>query len=109
MKQLVGFFLGLALGAAGAAPDLFAGTITGTVATPKERDRENVVVYVDRIPDKAFPAPADHALMDQKGMAFVPHVLPVLVGTTVDFRNSDDVLHNVFTPDKIADKFNLGS
>lgn len=109
MKQLVGFFLGLVLGATGVAPDVFAGTITGTVTTPKERDRQNVVVYVDRISDKSFPAPEKHALIDQKGMTFVPHVLPVLVGTTVDFLNSDDVLHNVFTPDKIADKFNLGS
>jgi hypothetical protein len=36
-------------------------------------------------------------------------VLPVLVGTTVDFVNSDSVLHNVFTPDKCAERFNLGS
>ena len=47
--------------------------------------------------------------MDQKNLAFVPHVLPVLAGTTVDFINSDDVLHNVFSPDKCCDKFNLGS
>ncbi len=42
-------------------------------------------------------------------MTFIPHVLPVLAGTTVDFLNSDDVLHNVFSPDKCAEKFNLGS
>ena len=47
--------------------------------------------------------------MDQKNLAFVPHVLPVVVGTTVDFLNSDQVLHNVFTPDKCAGKFNLGT
>jgi hypothetical protein len=36
-------------------------------------------------------------------------VLTVLVGTTVDFLNSDAVLHNVFTPDGCAEKFNLGT
>ena len=33
----------------------------------------------------------------------------MLVGTTVDFLNSDAVLHNVFSPDACADKFNLGT
>ena len=93
----------------GLAVEAHAGTITGTVTTPKPRDRENVVVYIDRIPGKTFPAPAKHVLMQQQGLTFIPHVLPVLVGTTVDFLNSDDVLHNVFSPDQIAEKFNLGT
>jgi len=93
----------------GLAVEAHAGTITGVVTTPKPRDRENVVVYIDRIPGKTFPAPEKHASMQQRGLTFIPHVLPVLVGTTVDFLNSDDVLHNVFSPDKIAEKFNLGT
>ena len=36
-------------------------------------------------------------------------MLPVLKGTTVDFLNSDKLVHNVFTPDEVADKFNLGT
>lgn len=47
--------------------------------------------------------------MDQKGLTFIPHVLPVLRGTTVDFLNSDTVAHNVFTPSEAGDKFNLGT
>jgi hypothetical protein len=35
---------------------------------------------------------------DQKHMAFVPHVLVVLKGTTVQFLNSDPVGHNVYWP-----------
>ena len=93
----------------GLAVEAHAGTITGAVTTPKPRDRENVVVYIDRIPGKTFPAPEKHASMQQQGLTFIPRVLPVLVGTTVDFLNSDDVLHNVFTPDQIAEKFNLGT
>jgi hypothetical protein len=39
----------------------------------------------------------------------VPHVLPVLRGTVIDFTNSDDVQHNVFSPSATAGKFNLGT
>lgn len=86
-----------------------AGTLTGTIKATGMRNNADAVVYVDAIPGKTFPAPATPVELDQKDMAFVPHVLPVLVGTTVDFLNSDAFLHNVFTPDKCADKFNLGS
>ena len=42
-------------------------------------------------------------------MVFIPHVLPVVLGTTVKFLNSDTVLHNVFTPSRAGNKFNLGT
>jgi plastocyanin len=86
-----------------------AGSLAGTVTCSGMRHSGDAVVYVDTIPGETFPAPAEHAVVDQVGMVFEPHVLPVLVGTTVDFLNSDPFLHNVFTPDKCADKFNLGS
>ncbi len=87
----------------------FGGTIKGSVHAKPSKYRKNVAVYIDAIPGKGFPPPEEHAVMDQVKLVFVPHVLPVLAGTTVDFVNSDNVLHNVFTPDKCADKFNLGS
>lgn len=34
--------------------------------------------------------------MDQKGLLFVPHIMAVQQGTTVEFLNSDNVQHNVF-------------
>jgi plastocyanin len=86
-----------------------AGDLKGTIKAVGVKDSGDAVVYVDAIAGKTFPAPDAHALMDQKNLVFIPHVLPVLVGTTVDFRNGDAVLHNVFSPDKCADKFNLGS
>lgn len=86
-----------------------AGELKGTVKATGARNNADAVVYVDTLPDKTFPPPDKHAEVDQKNMLFTPHVLAVLVGTTVDFRNSDTVLHNVFSPDKCADKFNLGS
>jgi len=56
------------------------------------------VVYVDTIAGKTFPAPSEHPVVDQKGLLFQPHINVVLVGTTVDFLNSDKVAHNVFWP-----------
>jgi plastocyanin len=35
--------------------------------------------------------------VEQKGAMFQPHVLPVVVGTTVAWPNNDDILHNVFS------------
>ena len=86
-----------------------AGTLKGVVTATGQRTNADAVVYIDAIPGKTFPAPAAHAKMNQKNLVFAPHVLPVLVGTTVDFLNGDAVAHNVFSPDKCCDQFNLGS
>ncbi len=91
------------------AASLRAGDLHGKVTCKGVKDSSDAVVYVAAIPGKTFPAPKEHARMDQLNLVFHPHVLPVLVGTTVDFLNSDAVLHNVFTPDACAEKFNLGT
>jgi plastocyanin len=83
--------------------------LSGTVRCKGVRDSADAVVWITAIPGKTFPAPKEHAKVDQLNLVFHPHVLPVLVGTTVDFLNSDAVLHNVFTPDGCAEKFNLGT
>lgn len=100
--------LALFLGGSLAAAPGHAGTLKGKVTIPRARTLADVVVYVDKAPGQ-FAPPKKHTVMDQKNLSFVPHVLPVVVGTTVDFLNSDQVLHNVFTPDKCAGKFNLGT
>jgi plastocyanin len=76
----------------------FAGEIKGNVTAQGMRSPEGIVVYVDSIPGKTFPAPQEHAVMDQKKLTFIPHILPVPIGTTVDFLNSDSVGHNVYWP-----------
>ena len=86
-----------------------AGTITGKVKAHGVKNSADAVVYIEKIESQTFPAPKEHALMDQKGLKFHPRVLPILAGTTVDFLNSDDVLHNVFCPDACAEKVNLGT
>ncbi|MDL2717955.1 MAG: hypothetical protein PT977_09390 [Acidobacteriota bacterium] len=102
------FVLALALVTCAALP-LAAGDLHGKVTCKGVRDSGDAVVYVASIAGKTFPAPKEHAKIDQMNLVFSPHVLPVLVGTTVDFLNSDAVLHNVFSPDSCADKFNLGT
>jgi plastocyanin len=92
--------------AAGAA---MAGEVKGVVKVTGMKTNADAVVYIDAIAGKTFPAPTAHPKMDQKNLLFAPHVLPVLQGTTVDFVNSDAVLHNVFSPDKCCEQFNLGS
>lgn len=104
MKRFVTFVLSVAV-----AGPLAAGEIHGKVACKGVRDSGDAVVYVDSVPGKTFAPPKEHARIDQLNLTFVPHVLPVLVGTTVDFQNSDAVLHNVFSPDACAEKFNLGT
>lgn len=43
----------------------------------------------------------------QEGLAFTPHVLPVVKGSTVEFPNADTVFHNVFSLSR-ASTFDLG-
>ncbi len=69
-----------------------AGTIHGKVTGAKGES----AVYIEAIPGKTFPAPTQHTLVDQKGLMFMPHLVVVAEGTTVDFRNNDSVEHNVF-------------
>ncbi len=76
-----------------------AGEIKGQVSAAGSLSTESVAVYLDTIPGKTFDAPTQHATMDQRHLKFIPHVLVVLKGTTVDFLNSDATLHNVFWPD----------
>jgi plastocyanin len=56
----------------------------------------DAVVYA--LPEGRRVAPSTHrAVLDQKNRAFVPHILPVQVGTAVTFPNSDNVRHQVYS------------
>jgi plastocyanin len=108
MKNYKNIFAGIVISFA--ATFISVAQIEGKVGTDpgKEKYLPNTVVYIDFV-DKEINPPAINPKMNQKGLKFIPHVLPVVEGTTVDFLNSDDVLHNVFSPDACADKFNLGT
>ena len=89
----------------------WANEIKGKVSVQGIKSSENIAVYVDALPGKKFDPPAQHAVIDQRRMTFVPRVTVVLHGTTVDFVNSDAVGHNVYWPSISGNKklaHNLG-
>ena len=73
----------------------------GDVSMPKAHDptgRRRSVVYLESAPRAAFDQRDEpRAKLDQRNEAFVPHVLAVVAGTTVDFPNNDRTYHNVFS------------
>lgn len=90
----------------------WAGDVKGKVTAQGMRSPENIAVYVDAIPGKKFDPPAQHVLIDQKKMTFIPHMTVVQQGTTADFLNSDPVGHNVYWPSISGNKkltHNLGT
>lgn len=85
------------------------GTVSGTIKVSRARHSGDVVVYLEGAGiKKEYPPPQELSLLDQKNLVFLPRVLPILKGTTVNFLNSDDVQHNIFAPGKV-EKFNLGT
>jgi len=64
----------------------------------KHQDYSGVVVWLEPLSASIqTPIKARRAEMIQKGKTFTPHVLPILVGTTVDFPNYDPIYHNAFS------------
>jgi len=71
-------------------------------------DRRRSVVYLETAPQAAFETPPPgRAVLDQRNETFVPPLIAVTVGSTVDFPNSDRVYHNVFSLSKPR-RFDLG-
>jgi len=75
--------------------------------THEPPDRRSVV-YLDPAPRAAFERTDEtRPRLDQRNETFEPHVLPIVVGTTVDFPNNDHTYHNVFSLSKTK-TFDLG-
>lgn len=73
----------------------------------------DAVVYVEQVPaaaESALAAGAMPATLAQIDFAFVPRVLSIAAGDTVDLPNFDNVFHNVFSlsPTKNFDLGRLG-
>ena len=86
------------------APAL-AATVSGAVQLVDSRDQNvrnkgdysGVVVWLERVgapPPESAPRTAK---IVQKGKRFVPHLVAVPVGWTVDLPNVDPIFHNAFS------------
>ena len=94
-----------------ARPNAYPGR-ANALAGAKAADMGGVgetIVYVEKLPAGVTvpPPPSERPELEQRGQAFVPRVLAVQVGTTVDFPNRDPIYHNVFSVSP-AKRFDLG-
>jgi plastocyanin len=90
---------------AGAVNAAGGASVKGTVSLPAESGAPSDVV-ISLEGSLGTPAPTK-AVIDQKEMTFVPHVVAVAAGGSVEFLNSDPVMHNVFSS-AAAKRFDLG-
>lgn len=97
-----------------AAAPAKVGTVKGVISVAG-RPTGDAVVSVEGISQEHLGSQISNlkskktqkALIDQRDMKFVPRVLPVLAGTTVEFPNNDKTFHNVYSSSE-AKKFDLG-
>ena len=106
-----------AQGKEGAAQDAAGGKYDSRKFKFVERinyaELRDFVVYIDEPPAQTPTPPPEPVQVvttkkvTQQGAMFSPHILPVVAGTTVEWPNSDEIFHNVFSISD-AKQFDLG-
>lgn len=103
--------MGSSMAAIAGGPDSSSGAVVGTVTVGGQPAADVVISLEGKAPDSESgpPPAASHAqvTMVQKDLKFFPYVLPVMVGTTVEFPNDDTVWHNIYSDSNVK-KFDLG-
>jgi plastocyanin len=88
-----------------AAVAVHAGTVSGVVSLESSKDKRvtqrrdfsSVVVWLEPAGDTRLPLVPRKAVMEQKDKTFLPHVLVIPVGSSIDFPNFDPIFHNAFS------------
>lgn len=88
-----------------ASPQGPGSTVTGIVRHDSVA-RFPTVVYIEEMAGRTFSPPAEKQRVEVRKKEFSPRVLPVLVGTTVEFISSDGRKHTIASPD--GEKYDLG-
>jgi plastocyanin len=79
------------------APALAARDLTITARQRNDRPLAGAVITVESESGAQAPAPPLQAVIDQVNLAFVPDILVIPVGSSVQFPNSDAVSHQVYS------------
>src|SRR3984893_6428114 len=95
-----------ALGGCCKTAGALAATLLVAVQTPDGRPLAGAVLTVHALNGNSRPAAPVNAVMDQVDRAFVPDVLVIPAGSTVEFPNSDSVSHQIYSF-SAAKKFQL--
>lgn len=85
----------------------YPGRVVKRNTDPKINGLRKAVVYIIPQNPSNLSKPTEKARLDQIDFNFIPHILAIQVGTSVDFYNLDPVFHNVFSFSK-PKKFDLG-
>ena len=84
------------------------GDLLGGTSVPRApRHHREAVVFFETPPDRVDGLVEARVAMRQRDATFLPHVLAVTAGTTVEFPNDDETYHNVFSLSKPR-PFDLG-
>jgi hypothetical protein len=96
-KRLLGLMLLAAIATAGSVSGDVELTNSKDPAVRKRRDYSGVVIWLEPVDRPAPASPPRRIEMLQRDKQFVPHVVALSVGSTVDFPNLDPIFHNAFS------------
>lgn len=83
------------------------GSVEGAL-TGRSLQKNVQLVYLEKVDGEDATKPTEGAVLDQKGNTYLPHVLPIVAGSTVKISSSDPELHNVYAQKGTEVLFNTG-